>query len=206
MKSTSANIEDMLLDVRKSYRLLHAYQRMALDAANFIGNQLGLSWAGGWPQYSATSPRAGRGSLGNWAWDWLNMVYYEFHFTQTLPDNRTLRFAMLLISDTGCFSSDKRGEPMGADFSPPEQSKTLVGFLMTVGEQWPPSFKASYDGMKAFTDNGEIPAEDRAKNIIGRCWKFSQLASEQETHALVDELIAYANDHGVPLKRVERNA
>jgi hypothetical protein len=36
---------------------------MALDAANFIGNQLGLIYDGGCPWFSAASQGVGKGSL-----------------------------------------------------------------------------------------------------------------------------------------------
>jgi len=208
MKSSDAKIDEALLDVRRAYRLLHDYQRMALDAANYIGKQLGMTYAGGWPLFSDPSPRNGQGKLNYWSWDWLNLVFYEFHFSKAHPDNKTLRLAILLISDTGCFSSgeEPKGEPAGSDFAPPEQSKTKVGFLISAGE-WPPAFKANNAGMKAFTDtDGDVPADDQAKGIFGRCWDFARLASEEETLLLIEELVVFANHHGVPLQQIDQKA
>lgn len=206
MNSLPARIDETLLDVRKAYRLLSAYQRMALDAVNFIGNQLGMNYVGGWPLFSNVSPRDGKGKPENWSWDWLNMVLYEFHFTQTLPDSRTLSFSIILISDTGCFTSGNGiDEPVAANFLSPEQSKTKIGFLISADNDWSPPSKATHADMKAFTD-GEVPAKYQAQGIVGRCWDFARLASEEETLALVDELITYANRHDIPLQRVEQKA
>lgn len=57
MNTNPAEIADALLDVRKSYRLLHDYQRAALDAASYIGNRLGLSYQGGYGTSPASPAR-----------------------------------------------------------------------------------------------------------------------------------------------------
>jgi hypothetical protein len=41
MNPSTASIEQALLDVRKAYRLLHDYQRMVMDALNYVGSSWG---------------------------------------------------------------------------------------------------------------------------------------------------------------------
>lgn len=95
----SNEFDDAMENVRKAYRLLHDYQRMVLDAVKYIGNQLGLKYTLGKPKFSNPSKLTSK--LDSWAWDWLNMVFYEFHFKDLGP----IKFSILLLSDTGYFES-----------------------------------------------------------------------------------------------------
>lgn len=204
LNASTAAVEQALLDVRRAYRLIHDYQRMALDAVNHIGKQLGMTYAGGYPKFSDASPRPGKGELDFWSWDWLNLIFYEFHFTRTLPKGNLLRMSILLISDTACFDSGKeqRSDPSGGDFIAAEKSKTEIGFIISA-KNWPhPAFLHNNAGMKAFIESsGELPAEMSKEGVIGKCYPFSRLATENDTAALIEELISYANRCDIPLSR-----
>ena len=206
MNSSIAKIDEALLDVRKAYRLLHDYQRMALDAIGYIGKQLDMTYFGGFAKFSDTTPREGKGGLDFWAWDWLNMMEYEFHFTQDIDGGTVLRLSILLISDTGYFCSENEtlDQTNVSDFLAPEQSFTEVCFILS-GNNWPDtSFMEDKKVMKSFIETrGTLPAEIAAEGIIGKCCNFSRLASEEDTNVLIDELIACANRAGIPLKRLK---
>jgi hypothetical protein len=206
MTPTQENLEPALLDVRKAYRLLHDYQRMSLDAVNFIGKQLGLDYAGGHPKFSAATPRPGKGKLDYGAWDWLNMMCYEFHFHREF-DDEWAGFSVLLISDTGwhCAEDEKLERTNPAGFLPPEQSSTKVGFLMTAND-WPDmKFMVDKAAMKTFIENdGQLPEEITATGMIGKCCDFSRLASEDATTTLINELVTEANRAGIKLERVAK--
>lgn len=207
MNSSLPNIEATLLEVRKAYRLLHDYQRLVLDAVDYVGKQLGFTYAGGYPKFSSASPGQGRGKLGCWAWDWLNMILYEFHFTRTGNDGKLWRFSLLLISDTGYFCS-KLEEANACEvdsYLPVDGSATKIGFLMSARE-WPdPAFMGDKEGMKRFIErDGEMPPEHAAAGVVGGCWSLARLASEDQASRLVEEIIFRARSVGIPLQRVER--
>lgn len=209
MNSKKEDIESALLDVRKAYRLLHDYQRMALDAVNFIGKQFGLIYEGGYPRFSEASPRAGKGKLEKRAWDWLNMMFYEFHFYRVFG-NEWVGFSILLISDTGyCCVEDDQGDPTNtSSFQPSERAATKVGFVMTAndwpeGDLWSEKFLNNKAAMKTFLENnGELPENVRATGMIGKCCDFSRLVNEDETLKLIEELVVEANRAGIKLKRI----
>jgi hypothetical protein len=206
MKPPSSAIDSALLDVRKAYRLLHDYQRMVLDAVTYLGNQLGLTYAGGWPKFSAATPRRGGGKLDNWAWDWLNMMEYDFHFTRDLAGGKTLSLSMLLISDTGYFCSHQKSpqQTETADFLPPEESQTKIGFVISATD-WKPEFMEDREAMKIFIETGgELPDAFRWKGIVTRCYDLARLMSEESTNALIDELISAAKKAGVALERIPK--
>ena len=203
MNSTPAGIEAALLDVRKAYRLLHDYQRMVMDALDYVGTQFGLTYLGGWPKFSGAMPRPGRGGLDYLAWDWLNMMAYDFHFTREIEEGKTLMVSMLLISDTGYYCSKEEAleqiDP--ADFLPLEQSGTKIGFVISVKE-WRPEFMEDRAAMRAFIETGgKLPSEFEGKGIVTRCYDLARLMSEDSTNGLIDELIAVAKKAHIPLQR-----
>ncbi|WP_143961334.1 hypothetical protein [Litoribacter populi] len=104
MKNSKEDLETIFLDVRKAYRLLFAYQSRVLDIIKFIGNELNFTYQGGHPKYSDLTPRSGKGTLENWAWDWLNIYCYGFNFKdKIISENETFRFSAILVSDTGFY-------------------------------------------------------------------------------------------------------
>jgi hypothetical protein len=204
MTPSTASIEQALLDVRKAYRLLHDYQRMVMDSVDYIGKQLGLSYGGGWPKFSDPTPKAGKGGPEFWAWDWLNMVQYEFHFGRDLPTGGSLGLSMLLVSDTGYFCSDK--EPVEKtnvlDFLPADRSQSKIGFVMSA-KGWHPEFMQTKAGMRTFIETGgDLPPECAAAGMVARCYDLSRLITEDSTNGLIDELISVATASGISLQRV----
>lgn len=208
MKPGPSNIEASLLEVRKAYRLLHEYQRMVMDAASYVGQQLGFDYAGGYSKFSATAPGQGRGQLKNWAWDWLNFIEYEFHFTRRREEG-SMWLSILLISDTGYFcSKSEEADKRDVDsFLPVEEAGSKVGFLLS-NTRWPePTFMRAKDGMKTFIEgSGELPLDFVKAGVIGRCWSLARLASEDEANRVVDDLVIAARENGIRLERVERKA
>src|SRR5206468_2434303 len=66
------------------------------------------TYKGGYPYFSDCAPREGKGSLDDWAWDWLNLMFYEFHFQRETAKEQWLNLSIWLFSDTGYFISDER--------------------------------------------------------------------------------------------------
>jgi len=205
MKAPATKIEHALLDVRKAYRLLHDYQRMVMDAANYIGKQTSLEWYGGWPKYSDATRQGERVKMNHSAWDWLNMMMFEFHFLRPIDKEKYLRLSILLISDTGFFCAEdetlQKANTHG--YIPAERAATKLGFIIS-GEHWPDtSFMGNKATMKKFIEeNGELPEEWKRLGIIAICVDLSRIASEEETNSLLDEIVAFANKAGIPLNRI----
>jgi hypothetical protein len=209
MNPTPREIEASLLEVRKAYRLLHDYQRAALDVAKYIGAQLGLPYAGGYPNFSDCSPRSGSGSLDSWAWDWLNLVFYDFHFLREYEDGKELNLSIWLFSDTGYFLTDNpeldRQDVSG--FAPVEVSGTKVGFLLY--RKWEDSYTKFLDDPAAMgrflKDERDLPEDLKSGGVVAKCCDFSRLSEESSTEAVITELIELAKAHGFELERVKKS-
>jgi len=102
---TKSTMNDVFLNVRKAYRLLFDYQTRLLSLGKYIGDYFSCSYYGGWPLFSDASPKAGKGSLGNWAWDWLNLYAYAFYFGSKEINDEEIFFEIRIYSDTGFFDS-----------------------------------------------------------------------------------------------------
>ena len=205
--SSQPEIERALVDVRRAYRLLHDYQRAALDAVNYLGAQLGLTYRGGWPKFSGCAPRNGRGSLDCWAWDWLNLVFYDFDFTWTAAGEE-FYLSVSLVSDTGYYlRQDPAAErtDVGA-FAPAEVSATKVGFLLY--RQWEDEYNRFKEDpeefRRFFANDGELPEDIQAAGLVGKSADFSRLADQESADALIAELVHRARQHGYPLARIRK--
>lgn len=207
MSVPQANIETALLDVRKAYRLLHDYQRAALDAAKYIGAQLGLTYAGGYSRFSEPAPKQGKGHLDNWSWDWLNLMFYEFQFEDRTGEN--VHLSMWLFSDTGYFleegpEGDKK--PVSS-FAPVEMSGTKVGFaLCGAPKKHFGEMCDDRDAVRRFLSNdGELPEELMKDGVVALCCDFSRLRDEGSTDTVITELIERAKSAGLSLNRVKKS-
>jgi len=203
MIPASTEIQNTFSDVRTAYRLLHDYQRLVLDSVSYLSNQLGLRYVGGWPKFSAVSPRRGSGGLDYWAWDWLNLIAYDFHFLGSLETEDDLGFSAFLISDTGyfCSDNDKPEKTDTTSFLPANKSRSLIGFIMSMGD-WEAGYMEDAEAMKVFIEqDGKIIKPYARDGTFSCCFDLERLVSEPAVNELIDELIQRANQAGIPLKR-----
>lgn len=157
------NIKHTLLEARKSYRFLYDYQKRILDLISYIGGKFGLKYSGGYSRFSNSSPRDGKGSLGNWAWDWLNLYFYQFHFEPKILNDDTIYFAVFILNDTGFFEAyyeNKADKLFTSSFKPVEESESKLIFVVGkniwkgYGVRWDePEFITKKYGQRKEDDN-----------------------------------------------------
>lgn len=95
-------INETLLSARKAYRFLFEYQSKILKLVSYIGSKYGIDYSGGYPHFSNMIKRNTSAYLDCWAWDWLNMYFYEFNFYN---QNDKLNFSIFHMPDSGYFDS-----------------------------------------------------------------------------------------------------
>lgn len=195
MNVSKTEVDHALVDVRKAFRLLHDYQRAALDAAKYIGTQLGLPYAGGYQHFSDhASPRDAGGSLDNCAWDWLNLMFYEFHFQLKEQNGKYTNLSIWLLSDTGYFISDDRALDKTDinTFAPVDKAETKVGFLLyrNWGSKYYEQLRDTPENFRRFIkNNGELPALLKDEGVIGKCCDFSRISDDKSADEVIDELV-----------------
>lgn len=199
MNTNLSEIAAALLDVRKAYRLLHDYQRAALDAAGYIGNRLGFSYQGGYPRFTSCAPRSGRGRLEDSAWDWLNFYYYEFHFRKQESEQSSVNLSILLFCDTAYYLNHSvapvRDDP--ATYPAAEQSETKLGFLFY--RKWQSAYDSIFsdrEQIREFLVEGKLEPMLIDGGVRGRVRDFSSLASQETAEQLVRELVNFGTTEG----------
>ena len=205
MNASKSEIESSLVDVRKAYRLLYDYQRAALDAVKYIGSQLGFDYQGGYSHFSDSAPRDGRGSLDNWAWDWLNLMFYEFHFQREGAKGKLVNLSIWLFSDTGYFISDHAAPDKRAvnTYASSEKSGTKLGIV--VYHHWKEQYHGQLfdtpENLRRFIEKGELPTLLKDDGVLGMCCDFSRLADQSSADEVITELIRLAKIKGFPLEQ-----
>ena len=207
MNPSTQEIELALTDVRRAYRLLHDYQRTVLDTAKYVGTQLGFTYDGGYPNFSSCAPRDGRGHLGCSSWDWLNLVFYDFHFTRKTADGKVLNLSIWHFGDTGYFVSDNPAADKTdvSTFAPAVSSGTKIAMLI-YSEWLYGDFRYNKDQIKQFLISGcTLPAGMIAGGVIGKCVDFLRLAREVSTDEVIDEFVRQVQGQGISLERIRKS-
>ncbi len=201
-KHDRSEIDGILLDVRKSYRTLYAYQRMVLDLAKYIGDRMSFTYAGGWPAFSEVSPRKGKGELDCWAWDWLNMYHYDFHYSPRFPSGSGIKFSVEIISDTGYWLSRHEGlSALDLDrFELPEHSGTKLLFIIGKDVWKPANTRDDYDKMKSLLLRSD-PLFERIDNgiMLFQVFDLADFLNAEDTDRQLSSFIASCGAHGITL-------
>lgn len=128
--------QDILVEVRKAYRLLFDYQTKLLALVKYIGGKYGYNYNGGYPKFSNNQPRQGSGNLDLWAWDWLNLYFHEFNFgSKKVEDKTKIYFSVFILNDDGYFQACQNeqrniGRVNPSKFERPESSNSKLIFVV----------------------------------------------------------------------------
>lgn len=152
-------ISSTLLEVRKAYRLLYNYQDRVLDLVSFIGGKYGFRYSGGYSKFSHVTPRNGKGNLTNWAWDWLNLYFYEFNFEPkvNMKLDTSIYFSVFIVNDTGYFDArdgndDRKTSRVDtSSFKSVEESKSELIFV--AGKNLWDGWEVNWDGPEFISKN-----------------------------------------------------
>ena len=190
-------LENSLAEVRKAYRLLYDYQKKVLDLVKFIGSEFGRSYSGGHPQFSNASPRNGKGNLSLWAWDWLNMYYYEFTFHNPNENNF---FSIILLSDSGYFDMGKQNTNEERThikkFNNAEFSKTKLAFLYGSNGWFYEGFLK--DGCWVNPENSYVyESEDNSGKMLFKRYNLEEFSNQENTIKVLRDYSNFCKKNGV---------
>jgi len=188
-------LNDVFFNVRKAYRLLYEYQSKILNLAKFIGDYYSYSYYGGWPLYSGACPKAGKGALDNWAWDWLNMYAYAFHFGSKQIQDENVFFEIRIYSDTGFYDSQVK-EPLKIEtFTTEKVSKTKI-VLIASNLEWNPN--KLLENFNSETDEYNIRSEDL--NICAKSYNLEDFLNEETTIIALNNFSEYCNKNEIKIE------
>lgn len=204
------NNTDILVEVRKAYRLLFDYQAKLLGLVKYIGGNFGYTYKGGLPKFSANQPRLGHGSLDNWAWDWLNLYFHEFYFGDKIDAaGNKLTFSVFILADDGYFQTLENNEAdfkrLNVDkFEKVEFSKSKL--ILVVGHNcWTVNafFCENNWCNKHFTLEEKGLHKDEAGKMFFKSYALENFFEEHDAKKQLEDFEKECNLLGIPFNQIE---
>lgn len=194
--------EKVLIDVRKSYRLLYLYQQRVLDLANFIGNKLSFSFEGGYSKFSSSIPNGNKVKLNRYSWDWLPMYLYEFHFGLKEVHSNEIHFSLILQSDTGFHDSNLRDRLDLENFSEADNCKSRLILVAAKNVDWGCPIQ---NLLKEMNRNKEIfEFKDNESIWFGKAYDLVNFIDETSTNIQLLDFIAECNNRNINIMQGEK--
>ena len=135
METTTENLSNALLDVRRAHRILYAYQRRMLDLVHFIQSKLDMRKFRGFKHFSRPiSKNSGYLTIWHdmWAWDYLYSYLFEYYLGEKEAGDKLHNYKLSLIqySDTGYFDQDGQKRGRISEFGSEEESSSKLLFFL----------------------------------------------------------------------------
>ena len=193
-------LKDILLNVRKAYRLLFEYQTKILNLVKYIGNYFGYSEATGNPKFSKDCPKKNsKIDFDDWAWDWLIMYDYDFHFSSKRINDYNITFSVRIISDTGYYDSNTKDkdELNPETFEPVETSKTKL-VLIAGKKGWEKGYDKLFKNFSSKQNEYSINKEDII--MFAKSYDLEDFIDEDHTNEQLENFVQSCKRHGIIIK------
>lgn len=133
-KLNTVQINNVLKDVRASYRLLALYQKRLLDIVKYSANGFNLSFDSGWSKFSKQASHGNRANIDISSWRWLSLYLYEFNLGGIEVGNDKYNLKIVHQADTGYYDvvKDKKVSPENVEeFADSSVSSTRLFFVLS---------------------------------------------------------------------------
>jgi hypothetical protein len=207
-KIEKQDLEEILLDVRKAYRLLFLYQERVLSSMKYIKQVLKLNEPKG---HACTSYPIKQDTymLSNWAWDWLAMYNYEFSFN-VIPNTST-NLSIVVVSDSGLFEKNEIHNGVDSkvldinSYAIPKESDTLVVFFVSTNKEtlWYDKSLVSLDfKTKSFRKGSKsyFKTNDAGDKFFSMSFSMSEFIDKAGIEDIVDKFVAGCKEKGIDIK------
>ncbi len=197
---TSQELAQALPEVRKAYRLLYVYQTRILQLMQHVVQSSDWQFEGGYQRFSRKLGHDKNISLNRWAWDWLPMNLYAFHFhmNSEVP-NHPYKMDIYHQADTGWDDREDEKTRNKNDlrtFASVEGSSTRLIFTFRHIE-----LEGLYEQVKgrfpSTSTNWLVPddAEKGKYRIIGQAFPLADITSLHEVEEKLKEFQNFCSDH-----------
>jgi hypothetical protein len=184
-KLNPIQINDVLKDVRASYRLLALYQKRLLDIIKFIANGYNVNFKSGWSKFSNAASNGNRANINKWSWDWLSLYLYEFNLGTIKIKENEYHLKIVHQADTGFYDAaqDKKISRVNADqFADVSKSLTRLFFVLSKNDNGCPIHHILNDNLNA---------ENNTKIVIGNWlavpYGLERFASQADTERVLND-------------------
>ena len=214
---TQDTLEEALIDVRRAYRLLWAYQKRVTQCATYIRDRLGFEHA--YVDYQFRPPK--NDIEHHWAWDGLPLSLVGFLSTKPAADNdgnsnpragrrqaADLLLYVNVVSDTALearlFKDNWQYEPDAAELGPPESSASQLWlYLIRLHAGRAPPITAPKAVVERINNDGHWPEKgkiERNRDIgIDIYVEYIDLATIGDQDRLAERVDLFAEDAAAAL-------
>ncbi len=198
MQLNSDELNIVLADVRKSYRLLYHYQERVRSLVKYISDKLGFGYVDGNALFSHPWNPGRKDNLQLWAWDFLPMYYFEFHLGAIETNDGEVRASIFLQSDTGFFDSDKDNKLKPEDFSSIESSQTRLIFVVGKNDWNYQDFHSCSKEILKRKKEGPIMVKGKGDSYtIAKAYNLIQFANAELTDKTIDDFKDFCLNQGI---------
>ena len=146
--TTSKELETALIDVRRAYRLLHAYHRRLCDLLEIVDERLaktGFEFDRWQPHHAALPAKASKRFFASdrWAWDLAPSYQLQCEWIAT-STKLTRRVVIIAVADTG-FDDSCDGEPDPEHFGQVEGATSELGLGLWTADSQKPAWGAAWE-------------------------------------------------------------
>jgi hypothetical protein len=199
------SIDEVLCDVRKSFRILALFSKRVCTLIQYIGNRMGLDYCGdkslGEEDWGTLVPRKHyQKNLGKDPFAWLPMYYRSFGLRMNTPP---IEVRVIVWPDTGPWEMEKGGADV-KDF--PDVSKSSSRLVFVIANE---AALAELDGDLAdrWAEKGENSgalhfsvSEKSDKKAFYKVFDLADFENKEATDKALQAFIDYANKNGFDLK------
>ena len=191
--------ENMILNVRNSFRLLYSFNKAIFDLMKYIGTKFSIPYAGGFSQFSSPPPTYGYTRFDRWAWDWLNLYLYEFDFAKD-----KIKFSIILQCDTGMWDTNVKHLDI-EKFEKTKKSKTKLIFVFNNDEYWEINKVLEHENLKGkYTETFEIT--ENKKSMFCMVFNINEFKDKTSTDNSLNKFVQYLNKNKIfDIKMVDKN-
>ncbi len=206
---TKNSLDQVLLDTRKAYRLLHAYQRWIIDAVTYLGSQFDLEYNGGATRFSCNNIHSNSKNASFSSWDWLPFLIFEFHYLKKLECGGTFSLSCFILSDTGYFEGGNEHDDKESvsDFASVADSSSKAAFILRHGHYEPEwQFLNDKEDVQKLLANNSLPEALKQRGFVAKCYDLASFENESSINKIRDELLELAKENKLPLslKRLDQ--
>ena len=167
---------------------------------------MNFDYSGGFVKYSNQSPRNGSGGLKQWSWDWLNFIFYEFHFQHKIINSDKINFSIFIICDTGYFETKKNNSISKLDlgkYKNPKDSNTKLIFV--AGKNiWSYFSEENWNNSDFTLKESDVKVDDKGVMIF-KSYNLERFADEISANEILKDFVDFANNNLIPLEIIERD-
>lgn len=192
MTTSPDQLSAALTDVRKAYRLIHAYQQRVWDLLRVVDHTLahaGLPFQHWQPmQFWSPPQKKTRFFVERWAWDFLPAYEIGCEWQEESKAALPVRRVFVIVAADSGYDNSTQEEPDPSKFEPAEKSKTAIRIGLWTASTGAPNWGEAWAGFPADARDREDETHTGVVKNVTYTYRYLRV----DVAGLVDEAAVQA--------------